>query len=114
MKWFTQKSILFAGLVLLALWAGQTLAVGVDAGEPQVVAMHDVTDPNVVDPNLLDPTHPAWPVAFSTNPNSPLVPTPVVVKLVGSTDDPNVPVTVTWSVTDAAQALLLPTSMIMA
>ena len=105
MKCFRLKSAMFVGIALLALYAGQADAVEADAGEPQVVAMHDVTDPNgPVDPNLLDPTHPAWPMAFATNPNSPIGPIPVVVKLNGSTADPNVGVTVTWSVTDAAQA----------
>ena len=75
-----------------------------DAGEAQVVAMHDVTDPNgPVDPNLLDPTHPAWPMAFATNPNSPLKPQPVAVKLNGSILPEGASGAVVWSVTDASQ-----------
>ncbi len=104
MKCLIRKSGLCIAFVLVALCVGQAHALEVDAGEPQVVAMHDVTDPNgPVDPNLLDPTHPAWPMAFSTNPNSPLSPIPVVVKLSGS-HDVNTPVTIVWSVTDASQA----------
>lgn len=92
--------------MVLGFSAAHLNAAEVNAGEDQVVAMHDVTDPNgQVDPNLLDPTHPAWPMAFATNPNSPIGPKPVVVKLNGShTADPNTPVTIAWSVTDANQA----------
>lgn len=97
MKCFTCKSAFFIGLVFLVLCAGQAIALEVDAGEPQVVAMHDVTDPNgPVDPNLLDPKHPTWPMAFSTNPSSPLTPRPVVAQLDGS-HDANTPAAVAWT-----------------
>ncbi|MHC4204554.1 MAG: LamG-like jellyroll fold domain-containing protein [Planctomycetota bacterium] len=111
MKRYNPKTHFFSVSIVLLLVLGLSVthsnAAEVDAGEDQVVAMHDVTDPNgLVDPNLLDPTHPAWPMAFSTNPNSPIGPKPVVVKLNGShTADPNTPVTIAWSVTDANQAV---------
>ncbi|MFC1763060.1 LamG-like jellyroll fold domain-containing protein [Planctomycetota bacterium] len=79
--------------------------MSVEAGEPQIVAMHDVTDPNSpVDPALLDPTHSAWPMAFSTNPNSPLLPQPVAVELNGSLVPDSAAPSVTWSATDENQA----------
>ena len=90
-------------IVALAGISADTLS-NVDAGELQVVAMHNVTDPNVVDPNLLKPTHPAWPMAFSTNPNSLLKPQPVAVQLSGSFMPESAIPSVTWSVTDANQA----------
>ena len=79
--------------------------ISVDAGEPLIVAMHDATDPNgPVDPALLDPVHPAWPMAFSTNPNSPLQPQSVTVALSGSVEPEGATPLVTWSVTDENQA----------
>lgn len=110
MKCCNPKPSLFAVSIILSLLLGLSAAhlnaAEVNAGDDQVVAMQDVTDPNgPVDPNLLSPTHPAWPMAFATNPNSPIGPKPVVVKLNGShTADPNLPVTIAWSVTDENQA----------
>ena len=54
---FAVSSILF---LVLGLSAAHLNAAEVNAGDDQVVAMQDVTDPNgPVDPNLLSPTHPA-------------------------------------------------------
>ncbi len=103
-------SNLFVVSILLFLWVGlcaQPLhAVEVNAGEDQIVAMHDLADPNSpIDPNLSDPSNPAWPFPFATAPSSPAEPQPVVVKLNGShTADANTPVTIAWSLTDAGQA----------
>jgi hypothetical protein len=88
-KWMKSEPNWSSLLVVLCLWLGVSVghvsAVEVDAGPDQVVAMNDLADPNsLVDPNLLDPTHPSWPVPFATDPNSPIEPRPVTVRLDGS------------------------------